>query len=471
MSVARSHWFTDRIAFWALAAAVGGAPLPFGSRDTSVVAVWCGLLGIGLVFAPLRHLRRPHLWMLGVIGLLVASYAVVLHEQLSTTPWIAAFHPVWAHAEQILAAPVQPAVSIVRYEPFFAVGAPLANILALSLGLIVGTDRGNARAILKTVAWAGVVHAVYGLYAMVADPMTILGHERPAYIGNLTGTFINRNTAATYFGSVSIVWFLMVLEQARKLVPEEQVSWARFWTVLSTDDASRHALLVPFAMLFLCLTATFLTVSRAGTMLTVFVLALTFAIHFRRRVRASRGLLFVGAAAAVATMIFLLFGGGVGSRFEAEGLSDGGRTAAWASTLKIISDQPWFGTGLGTFAWAFPAYRGETVSMWGVWDMAHSTPLELASEVGVPLALLLGLFWCGALLVLVRGAIMRRRDRLIPLTAFGVGLLGILHSTVDFSLQVPGYGIVAFGLVGIGLAHAVRTAPPQQQGHKFIRHN
>ena len=53
--------------------------------------------------------------------------------------------------------------------------------------------------------------------------------------------------------------------------------------------------------------------------------------------------------------------------FEMEGFVDQGRLETYRSTLRMIADHPWFGTGLGTFVWSFPAYRSD-VSMWGVWD-------------------------------------------------------------------------------------------------------
>ena len=35
----------------------------------------------------------------------------------------------------------------------------------------------------------------------------------------------------------------------------------------------------------------------------------------------------------------------------------------YKATLRLIADHPWFGTGEGTFAQAFPAYRSANVSM------------------------------------------------------------------------------------------------------------
>ena len=148
-------------------------------------------------------------------------------------------------------------------------------------------------------------------------------------------------------------------------------------------------------------------------------------------------------------------GAGVNARFDLQGAVDGGRLETYKSTLRMIADHPWFGTGQGTFAYAFPAYRSANVSMWGVWDIAHNTLIEIASDMGVPIAALVVVaFWVMIFAVLVNGVRVRRRDLIIPVAALAVGLIAVLHSLIDFSLQIPGYSIVALALVGAGLAQS-----------------
>jgi hypothetical protein len=43
-------------------------------------------------------------------------------------------------------------------------------------------------------------------------------------------------------------------------------------------------------------------------------------------------------------------------------------------------------------------------------------------------------------------------------------MLAILHSLVDFSLQIPGYGIVALALIGSGLAQSFSTRSHPRAG-------
>ena len=156
--------------------------------------------------------------------------------------------------------------------------------------------------------------------------------------------------------------------------------------------------ILSFMMLLICLAAMLMTNSRAGVVLSFMALALAFLGFFYRDLRRRR---WVGAALVIGGLTAFLFleilGGNIIDRFEMEGFIDQGRLETYRSTLRMIADHPWFGTGLGTFVWSLPAYRSANVSMWGIWTFAHSTPLELAADLGLPLAGLIGLAWLGCL--------------------------------------------------------------------------
>ena len=165
----------------------------------------------------------------------------------------------------------------------------------------------------------------------------------------------------------------------------------------------------------------------------------------------------------MALVLLQFMGGKVNARFAAQGAADEGRVAIWQATLRMIADHPWFGTGQGTFVWSFPAYRSEDVSMVGVWDRAHNTLLELAADMGVPLAALVSVGWIVIFAILIHGIRVRRRDLLVPVSALSVATLAVLHSLVDFSLQIPGYAIPALALVGAGLAQSFASDRQPQQ--------
>jgi O-antigen ligase len=447
-------------ASWLLFAAVAGAPLPFASTDPATIAFWCIVLGLALIMASPRGLDRRHFALIGLASIVVAAYALVLHEQLAPQPWFALSqpHPLWDETSALLGVPLAPSVSIARNQPFFTLGAPLAAMLALLCGFVLGADRVRARQLLHVMAWSGVAYAVYGILAHLFDPNYILWREKEAYLSVLTATFINRNAAAVYFGSCAVVWLLLLCERIRERLPRGPIAWRKLPNRLLSD--TRRDVLLSFSMLFVCLAAMFMTGSRAGVVLSLLALVLGFTLYFRRDLPARSGIVAaLAGSGAIALVLLQIMGAGVSGRFDTQGLADGGRLATWRSTLRMIADHPWLGTGQGTFVWSYPAYRSPDISMWGVWDRAHDTLLEIAADLGLPLAGLVVVAWIVVLAVLVHGVRSRRRDLMIPVAALSVAVLALLHSLVDFSLQIPGYAIVAFALFGTGLAQSFGNSP------------
>jgi O-antigen ligase len=455
--IRRKRSLSGRISAGVLYIALTAPPFLFGSREPIFVAWWCAILGAGLIFAPTRRLLAGHLAVLAVLAFVALCFGFVLHEQLSDHPWIANFDPIWARASETLGHPLTPSVSAIRGEPFFALGPSLANALALVLGLLVGIDAHRARRAVHIMAWAGVAYAIYGLLAFQFDPSEILWREKTAYLGNLTSTFINRNTAACYFGSCTVVWLILLMSAIRGSLPRGPINWKKALGRLQRNTPAR--ILLRLAMLFICLTAMFLTSSRGGTLVSLVALVLTFLLYFWGDLPRGRGLFAVLVGCAVTALVVLqIIGGRVSDRMDVSGFADEGRLSTYRSTLKIIFDHPWFGTGLGTFAAVFPAYRSSQVSMGGVWDIAHSTPLEFASEMGIPLTVIVGGVWIAALVVMFLAVWGRQRGRVVPLASLAVSLIALAHSLIDFSLQITGYSIVVFALLGVGLSQAVHES-------------
>jgi O-antigen ligase len=208
-------------------------------------------------------------------------------------------------------------------------------------------------------------------------------------------------------------------------------------------------------MLFVCLAAMFMTRSRGAALLSLLALMIAFICFFRRDLPRRTGLVSAVAGGGVIALILLeTMGAGVNARFDLQGLTDQGRLETYKATLRLIADHPWLGTGQGTFGYAFPIYRSANASLFGVWDMAHNTLLEIAADMGLPIAVLVAAAWVAIFVRLVRGVLIRRRGIIVPAAALAVALLAVLHSLIDFSLQIPGYAIVALSLVGAGLAQS-----------------
>jgi O-antigen ligase len=208
-----------------------------------------------------------------------------------------------------------------------------------------------------------------------------------------------------------------------------------------------------------CFLAMMLTGSRAGIAISLIAICAAIAFLFHREIRSQSAALWLILPVLGGVMLaFLVLGGQVGERLGKFGLSGGGRWEAYASTWQIVSHHPFFGTGLGTFASVFPRFRSGDASIWGVWDRAHNTLLELAAEVGIPLAALVGLGWILAFVALLLGAVRRQKRAIFPLAGLVCGAMAVLHSMVDFSLQVPGLAVTVMALVGMGLAQRTSRA-------------
>ena len=94
-------------------------------------------------------------------------------------------------------------------------------------------------------------------------------------------------------------------------------------------------------------------------------------------------------------------------------------------------------------------------------DRAHNTLLEIAADMGVPIAALVVVAWIAIFAVLLRGTRIRRRDVIFPAAGLAVATLAVLHSMIDFSLQIPGFAIVALSLIGIALAQSFPGEGPK----------
>jgi O-antigen ligase len=425
-----------------------------------VQAIWCVVLGSAVILAAMGPLDRKDVLCIGLVGAIGVLWVAIIAQQIWTRGWLPdpAVGQLWATSGQALGGQAPVTGSVVRNQPLFAVGPQLIAVLSLVCGYLHGRDPGEAGRLLKVLAWSGVVYAVFGIVTFAIDPTMVLWRRKLAYANVLTSTFINRNTAALYFGCCATIWFLYFASSMQRV-------WrsARLADLFSEFFARppRKAVLAVILALLLA-SAMLMTRSRAGTVLSMAGIAVSFLVFFRDRFSRAGSLLGAGLTVVVSSAAIIeIFASGLSSRFELQGLADGGRFEVYRSTLAIIRDYPWSGTGLGTFAWIFPGYRTDSISSWGTWDRAHSTPLEIAAEQGLIFCAAVLLAWLLVFLLLIRGVRQRRGDKLIVIAALTVAAISCFHSLIDFSLQIPGFTLPILAVVGAGLAQSV--APPRRK--------
>ncbi len=118
----------------------------------------------------------------------------------------------------------------------------------------------------------------------------------------------------------------------------------------------------------------------------------------------------------------------------AEGDISSSRFAIWANTLELIRMHPWAGVGFGEFnlAWTLTPFPGRPTAFF---DHTHNLPLQLAVELGLPLATLVMALLLWALRQAGRAA-WSRGDELgaAQRAAFVFVLMIGLHSLLEYPL-------------------------------------
>lgn len=420
------------------------------------ICTWNVLLAFSLLTADLSRITREHLRLLVPLFVTLMIIAAIAIVQNWPDPPFGRVDPAWQPARDLLGLAAPARISMSVSAPWLALGYPLLFVMALSRAFVVAADPREARQLIRLLAWAGFAYALYGILAQLEDPQTLLFRRKEAYLGAATGTFVNRNTAATFWGSSALLFLVPLLRILHRGDHPKSPQSSRLPDLLAHRLTSPAALAIGFAV---CTVATAMTGSRAGLLLTIFAFLLAGALYLAPlRLEGLRRWGLLAAAAATAIALLQLVGGLVFGRIGAYGLIDEGRLAAYGSAIAIIREHPLFGAGFGNFEAAFPAYRLSELGSHGIWDRAHSTPLELAVELGVPAAILIistGLWY---VYCLFNGSLRRRRDRYIPIVGASVAALGLLHSCVDFSLQIPGYGIFFAAVTGCGLAQCFSSS-------------
>jgi O-antigen ligase len=146
-------------------------------------------------------------------------------------------------------------------------------------------------------------------------------------------------------------------------------------------------------------------------------------------------------------------------RLTEQGLHDAGRPVVWMMTIRSILSAPLLGFGYGTFSTVFPMFRDDSTSVYGLWDKAHNTYLEIFQGLGLLFGAML--IACVAVLVwdCVKGARTRKRNATIPAIAAGVSILVATHALIDFSLQIQAVTLTYMAVLGAGVAQAFDPSP------------
>jgi O-antigen ligase len=436
------------IQLWITAAVLVLAPLFFGSVDLFWVAIWTLLLSASALCGVALPMGTAQSRIVLVFLALCCAYALVAIVQVAPHVIDELNDPIWQRANDLLGLNSLPRISSRAEIPPASIGHFFLLATSFVSGFLVGTSRRRGDILVSFAQCSILLYAIYGLFALAFTPNMLLWIPKVAYRGSLTATFVNHNTAATFIGVGAILWFCSACSSLQAF----PFSSIRLLLLTPSNEHVAFKIILRSAAGLACFFALLLTGSRGGLICSCLGLLVAISLMIANRLKPRFWyILGVGSVALAVTVGWLSRIGRIGS----QGLFDGGRWSVYGYCLEAIRQRPLLGAGAGTFADIFPSLRPDDFNGWGVWDYAHSTILEIAVEMGIPIAAMIVIAAAVSVFILARTALEskdRSRSSLAAIT--GIAVLSYLHSMIDFSLQIPGY-LILFGiLIGCGLARA-----------------
>ena len=451
------------------------APLPLGAnRDWAWAPILVALGGLGVLVA--LGLGNPRgfgvepdeRWPLLVLLLCFLAFAFVGLLQVSNYAPPTGSAQFYARARALLgqAHDVVPTLSVDQTRNALLRG--LACVLIFVLARALFREPGRARWLLHAFLASALLVMVYALAAQVSTGGCYVGSLLKK-VGDYTndrclmsGTFANSNSFGCFAGMALAASIALVLQERRRR------------RALEVDDDGSSpgeqflrkmggGVPIYLALALLFLGAQLFSSSRAAFAVTVPVILGLLFLSMRGRWRSGAHVRRTVMVAGAIGVIVLLVAGGAMLR-KVSLLSEIGnfnRTIIWKSSIRAAESSPWLGWGLGTYTDIYAAYQPDQMRQAN--DKAHSTPVELFVETGwlglLPGLLLVAIPWVISLI----GAWRRRRQRYLMVAGVAVPGIAILHSCVDFSLQIPAIAFISAAFLGMGWAqtfHRTLQATP-----------
>ncbi len=278
-------------------------------------------------------------------------------------------------------------------------------------------DAGTRLRFLTAFAWFGFALSVVSVVAYFTSPGHVLWFFSSPY-PDVWGPFLSRNDFAGFMELSLPVALWLWSGHAEVRVP----LWVPAW-MLAAGLASG---------------------SRAGAILLLAEAGLVMGLTSRRRAIAK----FVMLAALLAMVA------GAGTLFGRFAEKDPFRyrREMAASSVQMIRDHPWQGSGLGTYASVYPAYA--TFDLGARVEHAHNYWLEWAAEGGIPLALV----WLVLALAVSVPAVR---------SIWGIGILAVfLHALVDYPFARFGLTAWNFALLGASSVRGVSAVSHSLAGRE-----
>lgn len=399
------------MALWGLAIVVRSTGVPRAVWDNRwMLLIWClWLLWIGFQLVPISADQA---------NLLVRSTSDLAAEQATTQ---------LAAGQTISIAPETTYASFLNSLTYFGL---------YLLVLLTVTTRDRLRILAFTIVLAGLFQATYGSLMTLSGVEYTFFEKKTAYLGNATGTFINRNHLAGYLEICGALAVGLVVADIGRMPSGGWRVWLREFIDLLFSRKTRVRI-----FLIIMVIALVLTRSRMGNLAffsSLMVCGSLYVLLRERRYFMQALLVLVSFLVVDLVIVSQWFGlEQVVQRVEQTSLDTEVRTYVFPEFLHALPQYWLTGSGLGTFAQAVLPYR--EVAPKHFYDHAHNDYIEFMIETGVVGMILLALLVLATVVHAIR-VVFNRHDRLrtgIALAALIAMLAIAIHSLVDFNLQIP----------------------------------
>lgn len=450
----------SRLVYCALMTTIVLAPLPFASNRPwawSLLALTVGATTCAWAWPIVSRKAQPAVSISRLMLPAALFLAVCIFVAMQATPmdFPGVASQYWALAQESGIEGIRPTISISPVATWMA----LMRLVTYGLvfWLVLQTCRSQRRTS-QTVLIIGLSAAAYGLYGILVNLSglpSVLWFDKWAYGESVTGTFVNRNSFATFLG-LGLLCVVTHLTHRILYTNREMTQDPLDGGFLSKGVPIDLIVVIAAAMCLIA--ALLLTQSRAGV-LSSFLAVIVFLLGLAFRSRRTRkiGIAVTGSILLLFVLFFYVSGEGLKDRLSRLIWTDADlivRAEIYSSTLSAVGDHPLLGLGYGTFEDGFKIYRSENTRAY--FDKAHNTYLELAMELGIPAATALVLAVTGIAIVCLRGWKRRRRLFVYPWLSICATMLVSLHAMVDFSLQIPAVAIQFAAILAIGCAQSWR---------------
>lgn len=433
------------------------APIPAASNRPALWMLWAAALGVlatlylaaSLVIAPQRVLRSRQHAALFCLAALVPAFAL-----LQTLP-IAGLVPGFLTALPPTATGAPATISLMPSATTVGVVRMASYLVFFALMIEVSSHPSRA----GWIAWAlfaGVIgHALWAMISLNMLGDNYFWGEKVAYRGSATGTFINRNSFATYLAMGLVLGIALLF--GRRDRQRDGIAAKPGLLSAETMEAALLWLLVGLIVVTLLATQSRMGML-AGAAGAIFCLAVMIWKGGHKRVGVLIGLLIAGGAGLFISL--LLFGRALIDRLIFAGVDALTRGELYRQVIGMIGERPFVGFGLDSFPIAFELFHRPPLSSDSVWDYAHSTYLTLWAELGIvvgSIPLVLGLMVALRLVQIIR---RRASDYTLAVAALAALLVASMHSLVDFSLEIQANVFFLLALTALGIARR-RSASPE----------